>query len=97
MAANKQAEGVFARIANEVLEAAEHIVTRVDEGVAAIMHGSLPHDGASSHNIDSDPAADADYDPLMDEDMEGSPLEGIADSVLSDIMGGQVCSDFGNI
>jgi hypothetical protein len=83
-----ETEGIFARLANEVLEAAEHIVTRVDEGVAAIMHGKLP-DG--SRNIDSDPAADLDDDFVMDEDLGGSPLEGIAESVIGDIMGVQVC------
>ena len=52
-----ETEGFFAKLANEVLEAAEHIVTRVDEGVAAVMHGKLP-DG--SRKIDSGPAADFD-------------------------------------
>lgn len=87
-------EGVFAKLANEVLEAAEHIVTRVEEGASAILHGKLPEDGSNDMKIDADPSAgDDDKDPLMDMDdvdMGGSPLEGMAESVLSDIMGGQV-------
>lgn len=85
--ATTEAEGVFAKLANQVLEAAEQIVARVDEGVSVLMHGELPT--AARGNIMDPGASDFDID-YIDEDMAGSPLEGIAESVLGDIMGGQV-------
>lgn len=88
-------EGVFAKLANEVLEAAEHIVTRVDEGVSAILHGNLPNNGGgenAANNMDTNDLPNDEYDPLLDdEEIFGSPLEGMAQSVLGDIMGNQVC------
>lgn len=92
MAAEK--EGVFAKLANEVLQAAEHIVTRFDEGASALLHGKLPDGGANngdSPDVSDDFDLHDENDPPFDEDMAGSPLEGIAESVLSDIIGGQVC------
>lgn len=87
----EKGEGVFAKLANEVLEAAEHIVTRVDEGVSAILHGKLPDGNGGASNSDATEHDDMN-DPLLDEEIPGTPLEGIANSVLSDIMGGQVCN-----
>jgi len=88
-------EGYVAKLTNEVLQAAEHIVTRFDEGASAILHGKLPDENGGENTGDSD-ASDFhmsdDNDPLLDDDMEGSPLEGIAESVIGDIMGGQVCN-----
>jgi hypothetical protein len=87
------AESYFTKISNNILEAAELIVTRFDEGLAVIMTGKLPEEreappGGTSDNI---PGPD-EFEMEMEEDIFGSPLEGMADSVLKDIMKGQaVC------
>ena len=85
----------FEKISNQILESADQFATRIEEGLSVILNGNLPsEDGSSSSSSSSNvpPNADIDEDIMMemDEDMAGSPLEGIADGVLKDIMGKQV-------
>lgn len=83
-------EGTLERLVNHILESAEQIATRFEEGLSVVMTGKLPGE-ASEQSSTKDSFRDTD-DILMDidEDMMGSPLEGIADGVLGDIMSKQV-------
>ncbi|KAI2489549.1 Transmembrane protein 18 [Fragilaria crotonensis] len=82
-------EGTFERLVNHILESAEQIATRFEEGMSVVMTGKLPGE-ASEQSSTKDSFGDTD-DILMDMDegMMGSPLEGIADGVLGDIMSKQ--------
>lgn len=102
---SKAAEKFFNRIASDVLEATEHLSNRLEEGVfSALLTGELPkaatqqqeHAGSQQ---EFDPEDFGDFDGMDEEEirrmledqmMMGSPLEGIADSVMGDIMQGQV-------
>ena len=80
---------------NHILETADQIAARFDEGMSVVMTGKLP--GAASEDATTT-GRESVHDPDdilmdMDEDMMGSPLEGIADGVLGKIMSKQV-SDF---
>lgn len=81
------AGSAFDRLANHILESAEQIATRFEEGLSIVMRGT--HSGEAPEQPTSN---EFDHDVLMemDEDMMGSPLEGIADGVLSDIISKQV-------
>lgn len=89
-----QAESYFSKIANDILEAADQIVTRFDEGLNVILSGKLPEVGGATPGTTSDNILGSDNDLFMnmDEEMTGSPLEGMADSVLKDILKGQAVS-----
>ena len=89
-----QAESYFSKIANDILEAADQIVTRFDEGLNVILSGKLPEGGGVTPGTTSENVLGPDNDLFMDmdEDMHGSPLEGMADSVLKDIIKGQAVS-----
>lgn len=102
MAAAPSAERFFTKVANDVLDATEKLSVRMEEGINAIMTGSLLGDDSSSGSGASDggfPAsapslsndADTDDAAFSEEDLMSSPLDGIAESVLSDIMKNQVC------
>jgi len=80
-------ESTFERLTNTVLESAEKIATRIEEGLSVILTGALPGEGVNTAGPKSEFTSD-DEDIMTDigEDMMGSPLEGIADGVLSDIM-----------
>lgn len=87
--------GIFGKIVNEILQATEHVAARMEEGVSVLLSGKLP--GATNEETDmgGEPIVPSEEDDLlMDEDIVGSPLEGIADSVLGDIMAGQVSFTF---
>jgi hypothetical protein len=81
-------ESTLAKLANHVLESVELVAARAEEGLALLMAGSKV-DGDQA-GFDDGPFDNDDVTMEMDEDMIGSPLEGIADSVLSDIMSKQV-------
>jgi hypothetical protein len=100
------AESFFNKIAKDVLEATEHISNRLEEGVTAMLTGDLPKAATQQQQqhaegqYEFDPADYGDDFNGMDEEeirrmiqdevMTGSPLNGIADSVIGDIMQGQV-------
>eukprot|EP00545_Synedropsis_sp_CCMP1620_P005938 CAMPEP_0119014614 /NCGR_PEP_ID=MMETSP1176-20130426/10051_1 /TAXON_ID=265551 /ORGANISM="Synedropsis recta cf, Strain CCMP1620" /LENGTH=241 /DNA_ID=CAMNT_0006967817 /DNA_START=41 /DNA_END=766 /DNA_ORIENTATION=+ len=86
-------ESTFERLTNNILKSADQIANRIEEGFAILSTGKLPGEEGShqaEQSGDGDPLADDDQIMMeMDEDMIGSPLEGIADSVLSDLMANQ--------
>jgi hypothetical protein len=94
------AETFFGKIANDVFEATEQIATRMEEGITLITTGQLPnqHQGGNAEptnldEFDFDNLSEEDIQKLLgDEMMQNSPLSGIADSVIGDIMAGQVSS-----
>jgi hypothetical protein len=89
----ERAEGTLERLANQILESVEQIANRVEEGFSVLLTGKLPGDqDQSSTRTPGNARMGIDDDEMMeiDEDMLGSPLEGIADSVLKDIMDNQV-------
>ena len=47
-----QAESYFSKIANDILEAADQIVTRSDEGLNVILSGKLPEGGGVTPGTD---------------------------------------------
>src|SRR5687767_11704096 len=95
------AERFFTKIANEVLQATEHVSTRMEEGLTAMLKGEFPKQADSSknkiptmdlHERDDD---DMNVEDLSEEEiqeliqqemMRNSPLGGIADGVMGDIM-----------
>ncbi len=82
------AGSAFDRLANHILESAEQIATRFEEGLSIVMTGKL-----SGEEPEQPTNKEFDHDEVlmeMDEDIMGSPLEGIADGVLSDIISKQV-------
>lgn len=94
-------ESSFESLTNKILESADLIANRVEEGIAAMMTGTLPGEiGSQSGGPAQGNNPQLDDDDIMmemDEDMIGSPLEGIADSVLSDIMSKQVCAELSRL
>lgn len=94
-------EGLLDRLANEVLEASEQIVTRFEEGISVLTTGELPQqvasDDAAGHempnldDMDIDDLSEEEVQRLLEEQlMDNSPLEGIASSVIGDIVSKQV-------
>jgi hypothetical protein len=87
--------GIFGKIVNEILQATEHVAARMEEGVSVLLTGKLPGATNEGTNMGGEPIVPSKEDDLlMDEDIVGSPLEGIADSVLGDIISGQVSFTF---
>lgn len=77
---------MFERLTNHILESVEAVADRFEEGFAIVMTGKLPGEESEQQ----DPLGEDEVLMEMDEDMMGSPLEGIADGVLKDIMSSQV-------
>ena len=82
-------ETTITRIINHVLETSEKIVNVVEEGISILLKGE-PSSGGRASTTKSIPN---DFD---DEEMRmpSSPLQGISDSVLGNIMKGQVSALF---
>ena len=97
--ANMSEESAFSRVANEVLQAVDHLSTRMEEGLSVLLTGNLPEEEEASTGNQEIPKDDLEFDgDISDEDldqllnegmMNDSPLGGIADSVISDIMANQ--------
>ena len=87
-------EGSFERIVNHILESADQLAARLEDGVSVLMTGKLPEsEQSSTSNPNQHQQGHHDVDDVLmeiDEDMMGSPLESMADGVLSDIMSRQV-------
>lgn len=98
------AERFFTKVANDVLEASEKISTRLEEGLSALMAGGAGEGAGGGTGADTGTAGggngreedfeildDAEDIGMMDgaEMKHGSPLEGIAESVMGDIMKNQ--------
>ena len=96
-------ESLFNRLSNELLEASNQIQSRFEEGLSALLgeESSSGGTGGSKNGYFPGEFDDLDLDG-MDEDevkrvleqemMDNSPLEGIADSVIADIVSRQVSS-----
>ena len=94
-------ESAFSKVANEVLQAAEQVATRMEEGLSVLMNGKLPDEvddntataKQESPDFDTDTIDDLSEEEIQEilqrEMMENSPLGGIADSVIGDIMKNQ--------
>jgi hypothetical protein len=78
---------------NHLLQSVEQVANRMEDGITAIMKGKLP-DSEVPSNVPPGLDDSSLYD--MDESMMGSPLEGIANEVMKDIISNQVRT-FGNI
>lgn len=86
-------ESTLAKLTNDVLEATEQFAARIEDGLSVVMSGKLPDDSAQQ----APPAAKAMPDAADDfhmgeEEMMESPLNGIAENVIGDIMKEQVGS-----
>ena len=65
------AASAFDRLANHILESAEQIATRFEEGLSIVMTGKLPGEAPEQQT-----SKEFDHDDVlmeMDEDMMGSP------------------------
>ena len=91
-------EGFFSQFANEVLGSAEKISNRLEEGLNAILTGDISAESKEPQGERPSMGGEADEDfgdeeefdwSQVDMDSE-SPLSGIAESVVGDIMQGQV-------
>ena len=78
-------ESYLAKMANDVLQGAEDLTNQLEEGFAALFSS----DSDSSENTRERSSADGGHENYEEDDLPVSPLEGIAESVLGDIMSGQ--------
>jgi hypothetical protein len=93
------AERFFTKVANDVLAASEQLSNRLEDGIAAILTGEhAPKQqeqggaGAGSGS-GSVPPQEHEFDDqfeIPEEELRHNPLQGIAESVVGGIMGGQV-------
>lgn len=74
----------WSKLANDILDAADQVATRMEEGIATLISGETQPKGSRASSSEDFGGDDM-------EDFGGSPLEGIADSVIGDIMSNQVC------
>jgi hypothetical protein len=106
------AETFFNRIADDVLQAAEQIQNRFEEGWSFMSKGELPNQPQQPTQpqqpiIDMSELSDmGELEGLTEDEirellqteqdlmMQHSPLKGIADGVVGDIMAGNVCCSF---
>jgi hypothetical protein len=97
------AERFFTKVANDVLAASEQLSNRLEDGIAAILTGDLAlkqkegDAGAGSSSGSGAGSVPPQYEHEFDdqfeipeEELRHNPLQGIAESVVGDIMGGQV-------
>lgn len=91
------AERFFTKVANEVLAASEQLSNRLEDGIAAILTGELApkqqQDGAGAGSGSVPPQFEHEFDDqfeIPEEELRHNPLQGIADSVVGGILGGQV-------
>ena len=83
----------FQRVANDVLKASEEITARMEDGISAMLGdlSSTPPTSSGSGSGSATPPTSPEFDNVDDdfeieEEFMGSPLNGIADSVLGDLM-----------
>ena len=97
------AERFFTKIAQDVLNATERLANHIDDNFNQLLNGG--NDSTAAHRSttagsDYESGTENDFDILNDDnnddgmmDDTSSPLQGMADQVLSGIMEGQVGSD----
>jgi hypothetical protein len=86
------AEHFFVKMTNDILQASEQLANHLEEGITAIFKGEST-EASSDTGTGAGYAADDDGEDqfeVLEEDLRHNPLQGIADSVVGDIMGGQV-------
>jgi hypothetical protein len=96
-------ENFFHRLSHELLEATNHISTRFEEGLSALLGDDEAATGGAKNGIfenerpladfedlDLDDMDDEEVERILQQMMDHSPLEGIADNVLADIVSRQV-------
>lgn len=79
------AERFFTKVANDVLDATERLSNAIDDGVSVLLTGSLPEEQQREA-----PDIMLEGDDEAEEMFAHSPLKGMAESVLGDIMQSQV-------
>src|SRR5687768_13715601 len=94
--------GMFSRVAQEILDAAERVTNTMEHGLQSILSPS-GNDGNHGNEyqqqeqifIDEEDLfagnTQNDYEGMVREQLEGSPLQGMAEQVLGGIMQQQVC------
>jgi hypothetical protein len=104
----QERESFLSKIATEVLDAAEKLTNRFEEGLSLIFDASAAGDKNNPHKTTGDASSretltreqlettlhgefsEEELRMMEDDDMPSSPLEGMAESVLGDIMANQV-------
>ncbi|GKY93261.1 hypothetical protein MPSEU_000293700 [Mayamaea pseudoterrestris] len=92
--------GAFARVAQEILDTAERVTTTVENGIQGLFSATTNMasnnegnvGGQQGHLMDEDASnefSQQDYDAMVREQLEGSPLQGMAEQVLGGILQGQ--------
>jgi hypothetical protein len=92
-------ESYYQKLVNDVLEATEQIANRMEDGLSALLTGELPKLRESGAGAGTGAFSDQEFEGLDDDEMlhmseeelmRQSPLSGIADSVIGNIMQSQV-------
>jgi hypothetical protein len=86
------AERFFTKVANDVLEASEQLSNRLEEGIATILNGDLApkqHAQEDQQQQQQGPPHDDQFE-IDEEELRHNPLQGMAESLVGDIMSGQV-------
>jgi hypothetical protein len=91
------AERFFTKVANDVLAASEQLSNRLDDGISAIFteHAPKLKEGGAGAGSGSVPPQQDNFEfddqfEIEEEDLRHNPLQGMAEKVVGDIMGGQV-------
>ena len=84
-------ESYFAKLANEILDASEKLTTRFEEGLNVLL-GELDKTSDTAQQPPLEAGSENEFEGWDEEMMDDpSPLAGIAESVMGDIMASQVC------
>lgn len=81
----------FQRIANDVLKASEELSAVMEDGIAAMLKGGATK---QSQGASDNPAESGEFDMYEDieEELMNSPLQGMTQSVLNNLIQNQVSS-----
>lgn len=91
-------ESYFNKLANDLLETSEKLVNGVEEGMALLFSGdggakdSQHHHAAEGH-LSGEENDDTEWKEMEEDLLHSSPLGGIAESVIGNIMEGQKAPD----
>lgn len=78
--------GLLSQVTNEILQATEQISTRLEEGISVLATGKLPEEQQNGYGEGIDMSEDG--FEMSEEEllMADSPLQGMAEGVINDIM-----------
>jgi hypothetical protein len=87
--------GILARMANEVLLSAERVTNQLESSMESLFNTAATDTNEQAGHSDtySSPVMDhpsVDYEQMVREQLDGSPLQDMADSVLGNIIQNQV-------